>query len=209
MSVKTKISKGYDKIARKLGNVVDVFRASDYSLTGVIHPRNWLFTKNLSVTKSENYSSNVTMGLNQFLGYIDFLDLVQGDVLHDGTKTYFVGEIKDIEPPTIIQCFNIFDCYKRVWNTTTRTFDDQIICNEVPCNIQIKGSSSDNQNQSTGNPDYTLNWSIETWLPNGLININDELVLDTGHKAQVTNVFYHNGGLTIDCKEIKNNSGNN
>lgn len=201
------IAKGYNTVARKLGDKCGLYRVCDYEATGAIHPRHWLKDIWFSATKSEGYQTPATLGRNQYMGYVDFRELERGDILYNESldKTYYVGEVRTFEMPIVIQCFNTFSCGERVWSKTTRSYVESFTATDIPCNIQRMNSMSDSTPIGHSHPDAILQWDIETWLPRGLVNLNDKLILDTGHEAQVFDLFYHGQGLTIKCREIKSN----
>lgn len=197
------IRKGYEKIAKELGSTMGVYRPSDHVFAPSLDPRNWLFDLPFSAAVNSGYQSTMKYGVPTFQGFFDSTNIQVGDLFSDGERTYYVGDIPLFEPPMVVECFNTISVYSRAWDKTTRTNVDTLIANEIPCNIQ-GGSDKmiDRSPESFSNPDAQNVWDIRTWFPDGIISINDKIVLDNGKNAQVFDTFRTQHGLTIKAMEI-------
>lgn len=197
------IRKGYNKIAKALGSTMGVYRPSDFTFVGALDPRNWLYDIPFSATINSGYQSTMEYGVPSLQGFFDSTTIKAGDLFSDGIKTFFVGDIPLFEPPMVIECFNTFSVSQRVWDKATRTHIDTIKVNEAPCNVQSGSDKSYKRDpRAASNPDSQLKWTILTWLPDGLIAVNDKITLNTGKDTQVVDVFKTQHGLTIKVVEI-------
>lgn len=197
------IRKGYAKIAKQLGSVVGVYRPSNHTFTSSLDPRNWLYDIPFAASVNSGFQSTQKYGVPSLQGFFDSTDIEPGDLFYDGDNTYYVGDIPLFEPPMVIQCFNTISVYRRAWDKTTRTNKETLIAKDIPCNIQ-NGSDKmfDRDPQSFSNQDTQHVWSVNTWFPDGIIQVNDKVVLDNGKDSQVSDVFHTQHGLSIRLTEI-------
>lgn len=197
------IRKGYATIAKNLGSVMGVYRPSDHKYAPALDPKNWLFDIPFSAATSSGFQGTMKEGVPAYQGFFDSTDIEPGDIFHNDERTFYVGDIPLFEPPMVIECFNCFSVFVRQWDRDTRTHVDTIIVNEVPCNVQDGSEKAYSRDgESFSNDDYQPSWTIRTYLKDGIINLNDKVVLDNGKKGQVFDLFRSQHGLIIKVMEI-------
>lgn len=201
------IRKGYKQIAKQLGSKFGVYRevSNDVPVTDV---RNWCFDVYFSYSLNVGFQTPKQFGTPIYNGYFDNTNVEAGDFIYDENRTFFVCDIPPFEPPIVIECFDTCTISSRGWNSGTRSFDDTVVVNTIPCNVQPDGTTSlirDNESHSL--PDQLQKWKIHTFLhDSSVVKLNDLLVDSKGNKSQITNIVRTQHGHEIRCTEIKNDA---
>lgn len=211
-ALQRKLNKAYGKIAKKTGFPSDLYRAQSYDRP--LQTSNWI--ESIDVAFSQNDKFNAPVGSNTWLAWIDAslgnkFDLEVGDIVKSNSgSVYYIIDMHPLHPIRALETNSTITIATQGGYGTTDGEWGVDGYNQkgtaIPAWVSITGSTTIDGGfvpartaLTSGNELYT----IQLWMPEGSIKVNDVIILKDGTELQVTSAAWDIRGYKLTAEGIK------